>query len=124
MGSQPSSNFFGIEASCFNFSSLTCMRAFVICFVKSILIALALGLLASFCKNMITSEILQSSKSKALWSTIVEPSSTIWNGLATLSGAVSVFSGNFKCFAEEVETLLTPNILPLIVGGLLTFEIY
>ena len=51
MGSQPFSNFLGIEASCLSFSSLTCMRALVICFVKAMLIALALGLLASFCKK-------------------------------------------------------------------------
>jgi hypothetical protein len=41
---------------------------------------------------------------------------------ALLSGTVSVFSGNFKRFATEAETLPTPITLPLIVGGLLTLE--
>jgi hypothetical protein len=51
------------------------MRAFVICFVKATFIELALGLKASFCKNKITSEILQLSTSKLL--KVVELLSTI-----------------------------------------------
>src|SRR6266480_3754171 len=58
MGSKQSSIFLGIEASHFNFSSLACMRILVICLVKAIFIALALGLSASFCKNFITSVML------------------------------------------------------------------
>src|SRR3954470_11183867 len=65
MGSQLSSTFLGIEALCFNFSSLILIRAFVKCLVKATFIALALGLLASFCRNIITSEILQPSRSKS-----------------------------------------------------------
>jgi hypothetical protein len=42
------------------------MRAFVICFVKATFIELALGLKASFCKNKITSNMLQPSTSKSL----------------------------------------------------------
>jgi hypothetical protein len=42
------------------------MRAFVIWFVKAIFKELALGLKASFCKNKITSDILQPSTSKSL----------------------------------------------------------
>src|SRR6266480_7906353 len=68
MGSKQSSNFLGIEASHFNFSSLACIRTLVICLVKAIFIALALGFSASFCKNFITSVILQLSKSKELLS--------------------------------------------------------
>src|SRR6266699_589429 len=64
MGSKQSSNFLGIEASRFNFSSLACMITLVICLVKTIFIALALGLSESFCKNFITSLMLQLSKSK------------------------------------------------------------
>src|SRR5215217_2419583 len=113
MGFQPSSNFLGIEASRFNFSSLICMRAFVICFVKAIFIALALGLLENFCKNLITSEILQSSKSKSLLSKVKELLSPILrNFLALLSEIVSVILGNF---VEGVGTFPTPIILPLIV---------
>ena len=48
----------------------------------------------------------------------MEPSSTTQNGSATLSGIILVFSGNFKRFAAEVETLPTPIILPLIVSML------
>jgi hypothetical protein len=66
MGSQPSSNFLGIEAFYFNFSSLIFMRALVICFVKATFVELALGLKANFCKNKITSDILQPSTSKSL----------------------------------------------------------
>jgi hypothetical protein len=42
------------------------MRAFIICFVKAICIGIALGLKESFCKNKITSDILQPSTSKSL----------------------------------------------------------
>jgi hypothetical protein len=66
MGSQPSSNFLAIEAFCFNFSSLIFMRALIICLVKAIFIGLALGVKASFCKNKITSDILQPTTSKSL----------------------------------------------------------
>src|SRR5215216_1613644 len=73
MGSQPYSCFLGIEALCFIFSFLIFMRASVMCFVKVMFIALALGLLASFCRNLITSEILQPSRSKSkLSSRVVE----------------------------------------------------
>ena len=63
MGSQPSSIFLGIEASCFNFFSLIFIRALVMCSVKAKFWELVWGLSASFCKNLITSELLQSSKS-------------------------------------------------------------
>jgi hypothetical protein len=66
MGSQPSSNFMGIEAFCFNFSSLIFMGALVICLVKATFKDLALGVKVSFCKNKITSDILQASTSKSL----------------------------------------------------------
>src|SRR5215216_5267752 len=49
------------------------MRASVMCFVKAMFIALALGLLASFCRNLITLEMLQPSRSKSnLSSKVVE----------------------------------------------------
>src|SRR5215213_640156 len=124
MGSQPSSNFLGIEVSSFSFSSLPFMRAFVICFVKAKFTALALGLLASFCKNFITSEMWQSSKSKSLQSKAMGLSSPRLEKIsAVLSQAVSAVlavSGNFARFALGVETLPTPIILPLIVGGAAT----
>src|SRR3954467_4268460 len=65
VGSQLSSTFLGIEALCFSFSSLILTRAYVMCLVKATCISLALGLLASFCRNIITSEMLQPSISKS-----------------------------------------------------------
>jgi hypothetical protein len=56
----------GIEAFYFNFSSLILIRAMVICLVKATVKELALGVKASFCKNKITSDILQPSTSKSL----------------------------------------------------------
>src|SRR3954467_12215223 len=61
MGSQLSSTFLGIEALCFSFSSLIFTRVSVMCLVKATCISLASGLLASFCRNITTSEILQPS---------------------------------------------------------------
>src|SRR3954466_5409469 len=63
VGSQPSSNFLGMEASNLSFSSLALMRALVICSVKARLSVLVWGSLAILCKNVTTSEILQLSKS-------------------------------------------------------------
>ena len=85
IGSQPSSTFLGIEALSLNFSSLTCMRAFVIYCVKATFIALALGLLARFCKNLMTSEILQLSKSKSLLSKVKGDFPILWKNSAHLS---------------------------------------
>jgi hypothetical protein len=94
------------------------MRAFVICFVKAIFIELALGLLASFCKNKITSEILQPSKS--LLSKVVEPLFPILRKIsALLLEKVSVVLGNFT---QGVGIFSTPMTLPLKVGYLLAFE--
>src|SRR4051812_19360356 len=71
MGSQLSSTFLGIEALCFSFSSLILTRASVMCLVKATCISLASGLLAKFCKNIITSEILQPSISKSNLASLV-----------------------------------------------------
>src|SRR3954467_10301803 len=66
IGSQPSSSFLGIETSSLSFSSLALSRALVICLVKAMLSELVCGTLAILCKNLITSEILQLSKSSSL----------------------------------------------------------
>src|SRR3954465_109238 len=71
MGSQLSSTFLGIESLCFSFSSLILTRASVMCLVKATCISLASGLLARFCKNIITSEILQPSISKSNLASLV-----------------------------------------------------
>src|SRR3954471_9900414 len=52
IGSQPSSSFLGIETSSLSFSSLTLIRALVICLVKAILSELVWGSLAIFCKKI------------------------------------------------------------------------
>jgi hypothetical protein len=94
------------------------MRAFVICFVKATFIELALGLLASFCKNKITSEILQPSTSKSL--KVVELLSPILQKIsALLLEKVSAVIGNL---AQGVGIFSTPITLPLKEGGLLAFK--
>src|SRR3954462_11175423 len=92
MGSQLSSTFLGIEALCFNFSSLILIRASVMCLVKATLISLALGLLASFCRNIITSEILQPSRSKTNLASLVVDSlvlGIVIGGIGTSCGLVA-----------------------------------
>src|SRR3954462_9111811 len=66
IGSQPSSSFIGIETSSLSFSSLALIRALVICSVKAMLSELLWGSLAILCKNLMTSERLQLSKSSSL----------------------------------------------------------
>src|SRR3954465_3911548 len=87
--SQLSSTFLGIEALCFNFSSLILMRAFVMCLVKATYISLASGLLASFCRNIITSEILQPSISKSNLASLVVGSL----GLGIVGGGIGATCG-------------------------------
>src|SRR3954466_2900486 len=65
IGSQPTSSFLGIETSSLNLSSLALIRALVICLVKAMLSELVCGSLAISCKNLITSERLQYSKSSS-----------------------------------------------------------
>src|SRR3954467_5494406 len=68
IGSQPSSIFLGMEASSLSFSSLTLIRALVICSVKARLSVLVWGSLDIFCRKPITSGKVQLSKSKSLLS--------------------------------------------------------
>src|SRR3954467_1838432 len=93
MGSQLSSTFLGIESLCFNFSSLILTRAYVMCLVKATCISLASGLLASFCKNIITSEILQPSRSKSNLASLVVDSlglGIVVGGIGTSCGLVAI----------------------------------
>src|SRR3954462_12741787 len=66
IGYQPSSSFLGIEASSLSFSSLTLIRALVICSVKAILSVLVWGSLDILCRKPITSGKVQLSKSRSL----------------------------------------------------------
>src|SRR4051812_3792029 len=66
MGYQPSSSFLGMDVSSLSFSSLSLIRALVICSVKSMLSVLVWGSLAILCKKVITSQRLQLSKSRSL----------------------------------------------------------
>src|ERR1043165_4535586 len=68
IGSQPSSRFLGMEASSLSFSSLTLIRALVICSVKARFSVLVWGSLDIFCRKPITSGKVQLSKSKSLLS--------------------------------------------------------
>src|SRR4051812_3090617 len=93
MGSQLPSTFLGIESLCFSISSLILTRASVMCLVKATCISLASGLLASFCKNIITSEILQPSISKSNLSSLVAGSiglGIVAVGIGTTCGLVVI----------------------------------
>src|SRR3954464_9523828 len=102
MGSQLSSTFLGIEHLCFSFSSLILTRAFVMCLVKATCISLASGLLASFCKNIITSEILQPSTSTSNIASLVVGSI----GLGIVGGGIGTTCG----LVVMVHTLLFLSI--------------
>src|SRR3954470_4087884 len=71
IGSQPSSSFLGMEASILSLSSLSLMRAFVICSMKARLSVLVWGSLDILCNKLITSERVQLSKSISLLSKVV-----------------------------------------------------
>src|SRR3954468_8538620 len=66
IGSQPSYSFLGMEASSLRFSSLTLIRALVICSVKARLSVLVWGSLDILFRKPITSGKVQLSKSKSL----------------------------------------------------------
>src|SRR3954471_18800695 len=68
IGSQTYSSFLGMEASSLSFSSLTLIRALVICSVKARLSVLVWGSLDILCRKPITSDKVQLSKSKSLLS--------------------------------------------------------
>src|SRR3954468_9193788 len=68
IGSQPSSSFLSMEASTLSFSSLTLIRALVICSVKERLSVLVWGSLDILCRKPITSGKVQLSKSRSLLS--------------------------------------------------------
>src|SRR3954470_18984270 len=68
IGSQPSSSFLGMEASIISFSSLTLIRALVICSMQARLIVLVWGSLDILCRKPITSGKVQLSKCISLLS--------------------------------------------------------
>src|SRR3954463_6783781 len=68
IGSQPSSSFQGMDSSSLRFSSLTLIRALVICSVKARLSVLVWGSLDILCRKPITSGKVQFSKSRSLLS--------------------------------------------------------
>src|SRR3954471_14861010 len=106
MGSQLYSTFLGIEALCFNFSSLILIRASVMCLVKETCISLASGLLASFCRNRITSEILQPSISKSNLASLVVDSL----GLGIVGGGIGTSCVLVVMVLVMVHTLLLLSI--------------
>src|ERR1043165_1938793 len=66
IGSQPSSSFLGMEDSTLSFSSLTLIRALVICSMKARFSMLVCGSLDILCRKPITSSRVQLSKSRSL----------------------------------------------------------
>src|SRR3954470_12771993 len=68
IGSQPYSRFLGMEASTLSLSSLTLIRALVICSVKARLSVLVWGSVDILCRKLITSGKVQLSKSRSLLS--------------------------------------------------------
>src|ERR1041385_2121019 len=68
IGSQPSYSFLGMEASSLSLSSLTLIRALVICSVKARLSVLVWGSLDILCRKPITLDKVQFSKSRSLLS--------------------------------------------------------
>src|SRR3954466_10663124 len=68
IGSQPSCSFLGMDASSLSFSSLTFIRALVICSVKARLSVLVWGSLDILCRKPITSGKMQLLKSRSLLS--------------------------------------------------------
>src|ERR1044071_6887644 len=108
IGSQPSSSFLGMEASSLSFSSLTLMRALVICSVKARFSVLVWGSLEILCRKPITLGRVQLSKLRSL-----------------LSSKVVVMSFRLTCLkasiiigvsSSTVEAIVSPLITPL--GGL------
>src|SRR3954449_3538682 len=121
MGSQPSSKFLGMEASIFNFSSLICIMALVMCFVKATFISVVLGVSARFCKNLITSVTLQPSKSKSSSSKVKGQLSPIFLKIsAHLSGVLLI---GFCTFLYVRGTFPTLSDFPLVGGGLLAIGV-
>src|SRR3954468_17801053 len=68
IGSQPYSIFLGMEASSLSFSTLTFIRALVICSVKARFSVLVWGSLDILCRKPITSGKVQLSKARSLLS--------------------------------------------------------
>src|SRR3954462_14965300 len=91
------------------------------CFVKATFISLVLGVSTSFCKNLITSVILQPSKSKSFSSKLKGQLSPIFlKNLAHLSG---VFVRGFCTFLYVRGTFPTLSDFKLIGGGLLALRV-
>src|SRR4051812_17426581 len=107
IGSQPSSSFLGMEASSLSFSSLTLMRAFVICFVKARFNVLVWGSLDILCRKLITSDKVQLSKSSSLLS---RKEVVISFKLTCLKTSI------FMVVSSTVEGVASPLIGPMGLG--------
>src|SRR3954465_4610910 len=107
IGSQPSSSFLGMEASTLSFSSLDLMRSLVICSVKARFSVLVWGSLDILCSKLITSEMVQLSKSMSLLSKVVVVSSRITFLKDSMFVGVS---------SSMVEVVASPLIGPMGLG--------
>src|SRR3954471_17501603 len=102
IGSQPSSSFLGMEASSLSFSSLTLIRALVICSVKERLSVLVWGSLDILCRKPITSGKVQISKSRSL-----------------LSIKEVVISLRLTCFKDSMFIEVSSSIVEVVASPLI-----
>src|SRR4051812_48027072 len=107
IGSQPSSSFLGMEASSLSFSSLTLIRALVICSVKARFSVLVWGSLDILCRKLITSDKVQLSKSSSLLS---RKEVVISFKLTCLKTSI------FMVVSSTVEGVASPLIGPMGLG--------
>src|ERR1041384_6466433 len=108
IGSHPSSRFLGMEASSISFSSLTLIRALVICSVKARLIVLVWGSLDILCRKPITSGKVQLSKS---WSLLSIKEVGISFRLTCLKASMYI-----EVSSSMVEVVASPLIGPVGLG--------
>src|SRR3954465_8777149 len=106
IGSQPSSRFLGMEACTLSLSSLTLIRALVICSVKAILSVLVWGSLDILCRKPITLGKVQLSKSKSLLS-IKE---------VAISFRLTCLKASMEVSSLMVEVVASPLIGPVGLG--------
>src|SRR3954447_8748212 len=106
IGSQPSSSFLGMEASSLSFSSLTLIRALVICSVKARLSVLVWGSLDILCRKPITSGKVQLSKSKSL----------LYNKELVISFKLTCLKASMEVSSLMVEAVASPLIGPVGLG--------
>src|SRR3954468_19795540 len=108
IGCQPSSSFLGMEDSSLSFSSLTLIRALVICSVKARLSVLVWGSLDICCRKPITSGKVHLSKSRSL---LFIKEVVISFRLTCLKASMFI-----EVSSSMVEVVASPLIVPVGLG--------